>query len=689
MTPGPYLIKQCHHCQKPFTQPTLRSGNIFFAASWSFLVLLALGCSVFVSGAGWPDEGPAPRARALGVRIGVETLRNPFWYAEQGHTEEAKRFWDKEHWDRVLRGWADEGYNHVLYWVEPWNKHAWQTFLIRHVEHPEARELSAEQSAKLQKHVAWIFGRAHELGLKNLLFSYFIVTTPAFAKAHGMDRDLMLSDKVDFRHTLKDMGRHFGVRNETTRKFTEAAVAELFETYKDLDGLYGAMGEAVPGKRSTWYGQAVVPGLKRSGRNPVFIAASWMQPLDDFLEDMAPTKVYGNTWLAVHANAEVFTDAKPYPTYARWLERTPVPAVVEVMHHNFEAGFPFNSPRIAWEVIHECRRFEKCDGVLAWFSRDHPDYLMRKALAHYARHDVPYSDDPWLDLLEERYGDRGAARHFLKAYHASAQITPEVGALAWVPHDLGVSRQLLLPYWYWTGEDPRWSEFASPTRAGVLLPLRYYARVVARLGEQFRDNSGADGARNREHPGAQELMWGLGDYPVTPEAHMRQVRKLGKECLDEAEQALKLVKKNREDAVLVYNYMKAYKLLTDYYERKVLSACAALIYGFGGPESCRREAEKLADEAVERYEAAATFIWETIDRKTGKIKGRWLDGKTLTLPELIDREKRECKELSTLFAWAKRGTRDPGESRAKGTGPRFGTFAPSASPGQPEAGKKP
>src|SRR5262249_59333078 len=83
---------------------------------------------------------------------------------------------------------------------------------------------------------------------------------------------------------------------------------------------------------------------KRSGRNPLFLASSWMQPLDDFLEDMAPKEVYGKTWLAVHSNAEVFTDATLYPTYARWLERADVPAVVEVMHHNFEAGFPFHPP---------------------------------------------------------------------------------------------------------------------------------------------------------------------------------------------------------------------------------------------------------------------------------------------------------------------------------------------------------
>jgi hypothetical protein len=619
-----------------------------------------------------PPTSPARLNRALEVRIGVETLRNPYWYAEQGHHEEAKQFWDRDHWDRVLRGWAAEGYTHVLYWVEPWNRHAWQTFLLRHTDCPEARELSDEQADRLVRHVAWVFGRAHELGLKNLLFSYFIVTTPAFARAHDQDRDLPMSASVDFRHNLRHMGHHFGVRNEATRRFTEAALTELFRTYPHLDGLYGSMGEAVPGKRSTWFREAVAPGLKGAGRNPLFIVSSWMQPLDDFLDDIAPREVYGNTWLAVHSNAEVFTDAQPYPTYARWLERTPCPAVVEVMHHNFEAGFPFNSPRLAWEVIRSCRRYERCAGILAWFSRDHPDYLMRKALAYYAQNDVPYSDDPWLALLEERFGDREAARHFLRAYDAAARITPEVSALAWVPHDLSVSCQLMLPYWYWTLEDPRWGYFASPARGGLLLPPRYYARVVAVLGEQFRDNSGADGARNREHPGSQELMWGLGDYPVTPEAHMRHVRQLGDECLKEAERAVQTVKRNRQEADAVYNFMKAYKLLTDYYERKVLAATAALIYAFGGPESAKKEAETFADQAVERYELAARFIWEAIDHKAGNIKGRWLDGKSLTLPELIEREKQERKRLPELFGWAGR-TKSEGPNT---TAPKAGTYAP-------------
>src|SRR5262249_34200566 len=192
-------------------------------------------------------------------------------------------------------------------------------------------------------------------------------------------------------------------------------------------------------------------------------------------------------------------------------------------------------------------------------------------------------------------------------------------------------------------------------------------------GEQFRDNSGADIARNREHPGAQELMWGLGDYPVTPEAHMRGVRRLGATCVSEAEQAIRCVKQNADSARAGFNYMKAYKLLTEYYDRKVLAATSALIYSFGGPDSDRRVALARGDEAVGCYEAAINFIWEQIDHKSGNIKGRWLDGKPLTLPELIEREHRERASLPALFAWGKRAAVDPSKTAPA---PRAGTYAP-------------
>src|SRR5262249_8279314 len=57
---------------------------------------------------------PDPRQRTLDMRVGVETLRNPHWYAEQGLDGEVRKFWDKQEWERILRGWADERYNAVI-----------------------------------------------------------------------------------------------------------------------------------------------------------------------------------------------------------------------------------------------------------------------------------------------------------------------------------------------------------------------------------------------------------------------------------------------------------------------------------------------------------------------------------------------------------------------------------------------
>ena len=131
---------------------------------------------------------------------------------------------------------------------------------------------------------------------------------------------------------------------------------------------------------------------------------------------------------------------------------------------------------------------------------------------------------------------------------------------------------------------------------------------------------------------------------------MRGVRRLGESCLAHAESALKTARTNKAEAREVYNYMKAYKLLADYYERKVLAAVAALVYGFGGGPSYRAEADKLADETVARYTTAIQFIWEEIDQKKGSIKGRG-NGKTYTLPELIDHEKQERAQLAKSFKW--------------------------------------
>jgi hypothetical protein len=579
----------------------------------------------------------------------AEQLCNPYWYAANGQREPAGQFWDMAYWDRVLTTLADEGYNAVLYLPEPWQGHAWQTFLIRHDQFPEARDMAPQEYDRVIAQVRRIFQRAHQLGLKNFLWSYFSVTTPAFARAHGLDGPMAVSEAVDYRHNLPEMGFHYGVRNEMTRAFTEAAVAEVFRTYEHLDGLCGGMGEALPGKRSTWYREAIVPGLRRCGRDPVFIVDDWMLPLKDFVDDIAVPRVYENTWLSIKSNGEVFTDPQVYPDALRWARAARMPVIVQVMNLNIEANFPFNSPRLAHEVVEEFRRTPNCVGYVSWFLSSNPNTLFRHALGRYGKTGEGYSDTPWIDVLAGRYGSREAAEHLLRAFAAAARIPADLCAFAWLPQDVGRSQILMLPYWHWTQEDPRWGYLTSPARSADLLPLRHYARVVARHGDRFRDNDGADISRNTDHAGAQELIWGLTRYPTTPEAHMRHLRSLGDECAAEAERAMAHVRTNREEAQRLSDYMKAYQLLTRYYEQKVLAATAACIHEFGGGPRYRDEALAHADAAVERYQEAIGFIRDRIDRGSGSVRGRW--GRSFSLEELIDHERGERQRLPELFHW--------------------------------------
>ena len=579
----------------------------------------------------------------------AEQLRNPYWYAAHGDAEAARQFWDMAYWDRVLETLADEGYNAVLFLPEPWQGHAWQTFLIRHDEFPEARDMPVEDYDRVIAQVRRIFARAHELGLKNFLWSYFSVTTPAFARAHGFDRALPVSETVDHRHNLPEMGFHYGVRNEQTRAFTEAAVAEVFRTYADLDGLCGGMGEALPGKRSTWFREAIVPGLKRCGREPVFIVDDWMLPPQDFLDDIARPRAWPNTWLSIKSNGEVFTDPQVYPDALRWAREAGMPVLFQVMNLNIEANFPFNSPRLAHETVGEFRRAPNCAGFVSWFLSSNPNTLFRHALGHYGKSGEAYSPEAWERILAARYGSTEAAGHLLAALDASARIPADLCAFAWLPQDIGRSQLLTLPYWHWTLEDPRWGYLTSPARSADLLPLRHYARVVAMHGERFRDHNGADPARNSEHPGAQELIWGLTRYPTTPEAHMRHLRRLGDECAAAAGRAMPHVRTNRDEAQRLADSMTAYQLLTRYYEQKVLAATAACVHGFGGGPRYRDDALQHADAAVAAYEQAIAFIRDRIDRGTNTIRGRW--GRSLSLDELIEQERAERKRLPELFRW--------------------------------------
>ena len=270
--------------------------------------------------------------------------------------------------------------------------------MLRLSQYPEARELSAADAELSISFVKSVFAMAKQLGMDNYLYPLHLYYTPAFASAHSLAAS--------------------GTRNTLTESYLKAVYTEMVQTYNDLDGFFGPIGEAVPGVRSTLFRNAIAPGLKQAGRKARFVAHQWQIPIKEYLRDIAPSDVYDNTWLGYHAyTCEQIIDTAPCPGLVGWANATGLPTVAVIYPANIQ-NFPFNSPRFAWETCHNMKKTENVTGFLCWQQLPIPalSSLWRKALLRYAKTNEPYSDDPWIELLTRQFGDAQAAKHLLAAF---------------------------------------------------------------------------------------------------------------------------------------------------------------------------------------------------------------------------------------------------------------------------------
>ena len=139
-------------------------------------------------------------------------------------------------------------------------------------------------------------------------------------------------------------------------------------------------------------------------------------------------------------------------------------------------------------------------------------------------------------------------------------------------------------------------------------------------------------------------------FDIVPPAHMRKVQAMGEKCLREAQEAMKTVGTNME-AGAAFRFMKAFQLLSRYYERKVAAGTAALVYSFSGRPEDRAEAEQLADEALESYLEAGRFMHEEVDPVIEGIKGNPLSEAGADISGLMDLEREERGQLGSIFHW--------------------------------------
>ncbi|MHB9035389.1 MAG: hypothetical protein ACYC64_01890 [Armatimonadota bacterium] len=541
-------------------------------------------------------------------------------------------FWDKKLWKSRMANWSKEGYRSLI-WLGPnelgANALGGGQVLLRLDEFPEAKELSSEQSERIIAQMKWLLRTAKEAGLDNFLYTHSVWVTPAFAKAHEIYGPMPESDTVSYFHNHQygpAVYPECGVVNDDTKRYTSGVFAEFAQLYQDLDGFYTDIGECLPGDKAAFFRDAIAPGLRRCGRKPKIVALQWQVSLDSYLKNVAPKSVYDNVWLGFHGwNSEMITDARPYPGLVAWMESTELPTVAIVYPANV-TQFPFNSPKLAYEITQEMKKLKDFHGFVYWeFSRPELSPLFRKALGYYGKNPEPYSDERWVKELIGNFGDKNAAKHFLNAYNVSGRIIPEMCALVyggsdWTKRELRIKYDLI--------RSSHW--LTSPARGVMLIPIGVYAR-----GEYVGSQGGS-----------------IDD--ITPFDHMNKVKSMGEECLHEAEEAMKTVpKEHMLEAQRAYDWMKGYQMLSKYYERKVAAGVYAMKYAHGRNAADKQQAEKAADEALAVYLEAADFWQKHLTPIMMEIYGQPMHELigNLTIDQLIESERSDRQQIGQIFNW--------------------------------------
>jgi hypothetical protein len=118
------------------------------ARTFQITLSIMLACLLPLEAKSNNNADMVPRG-SLELRVGLEQLRDPFWYEANDQPAEAETFWNREGWKQHLKYWAENDYNAVLFWVEPWTSAHWKSLLIPNNAFPEARVLTPEQSARV------------------------------------------------------------------------------------------------------------------------------------------------------------------------------------------------------------------------------------------------------------------------------------------------------------------------------------------------------------------------------------------------------------------------------------------------------------------------------------------------------------------------------------------------------------
>ncbi len=168
-------------------------------------------------------------------------------------------FFDKALMLEYLDQLVENRYNTIFFW----NGHPFPYFLPLG-KYPEARALGDQELKRNIDQLQWFAREADRRGIWTVFHFYNIHVLPAFAKAHEAER--------------------VHVQNPASTRLLEAytryCVREFVNSYPSV-GLMVTAGEALHINSEEWIRDAIIAGIKETGKHPPLIVRQWTSILID------------------------------------------------------------------------------------------------------------------------------------------------------------------------------------------------------------------------------------------------------------------------------------------------------------------------------------------------------------------------------------------------------------------------
>ncbi|MCX6621038.1 MAG: hypothetical protein NTY38_08135, partial [Acidobacteria bacterium] len=204
-------------------------------------------------------------------------------------------FFDRSLMGRYLDQLVESRYNTIFFWNgQPF------PYLLELGRYPEARMLGDAELRRNIEHFRWFTREADRRGIWTVLHFYNIHVPPSFAKAHEKD----------------------GVRVQNPaptpllNAYMRYATSEFVNSYPSV-GLMLTAGEALRVNQEEFVRDAIIAGIKDTGKHPPLIVRQWAIDADRYREVVRSQ--YDNLFTMMKHNTEMLVSPHPDPRNQEWV----------------------------------------------------------------------------------------------------------------------------------------------------------------------------------------------------------------------------------------------------------------------------------------------------------------------------------------------------------------------------------